>query len=231
MRSIKLTDQVVCPDGCEAFEADRWTFINAQQDPELKEAILGGELNLFCCPQCHSFFYGDSDLIYLDEEAELLVFAFSEKNRNQRKKLEEKMKHDYSLLKDTLFKQVRLDVGPMYVFGLEELKTLLLKEQARIEESQAIAAAAAALGMPVARLVPQWARENDFPLYTAAGTDETAKTFADSARKVLQEGLKSPLLKHFADQMQGDGAQAPKVYYEHTEKTQRSLKNHRPVRR
>ena len=231
MRSIKLTDTVSCPNGCENFEADRWTFINAKQNPELKDAILGGELNLFCCPQCHSFFYGDSDLIYLDEETELLVFAFSEKNRSKRKELEKKMQHDYELLKDTLFKQVQLDVGPIYVFGLEELKELLIKEQARMDESQAIAAAAATLGLKVARLVPQWAREHDFPLYTAAGTDETAKTFADSARKVLQEGLNSPLLKHFAEQMQGDGAQAPKVYYEHTEKTQRSAKNHRPVRR
>lgn len=230
MRSIKLEDIVTCPNGCEAFEAERWTFISAQQNPELKQAVLGGELNLFCCPQCHTFFHADTDLIYLDEEQELLVFAFAASSRAKRKALEAKMKQDYQLLKDTLLKQARLEFGPMCVFGLEELKQLLYKEQTRTDESQAIAAAAAALGMPVARLVPQWARENNFPLYTAAGTDETAKTFADSARKVLKSGLKSPLLKHFASQMQGDGAQAPKVYYADTEKTQGSAQNHRPVR-
>lgn len=228
MRSIKLTDTVTCPQGCEPFEAERWTFINATQDPELKEAILGGELNLFCCPECQSFFHGDTDLIYLDEEMQLLVFAFSSKNRRKRKELAAKMEQDYKLLKDTLFKQVHLDVGPMYVFGLEELKEVLLREQQRTDESQAIAAAAATLGFKVACLDPQWARENDFPLYTAAGADETAKAFAECARKVLQEGLRSPLLKRFADQMQGEGAQAPKVY-DDTKKTQRSLKNNRSV--
>ena len=222
MRSIKLTDTLTCPNGCEAFEADRWTFISATQNPELKEAILGGELNLFCCPECKTFFHGDTDLIYLDEEQELLVFVFSAANRAKRKELKAKMQQDYQLLKDTLFKQVQLDFGPMCVFGLEELKDLLAREQARTDESQAIAVAAAALGMQVARLVPQWARENNFPFYTAAGVDETAKSFAESARKVLRSGLKSPLLKHFADYMQGDGAHAPKVYYADTEKTQRS---------
>ncbi len=230
MRSIKLTETITCPNGCEAFEADRWTFINVTQNPELRDAVLGGELNLFCCPQCQTFFHGDTDLIYLDEEMQLLIFAFSAKNCRKRKQLMVKMQQDYQLLKNTLLKQVRLDMGPMCVFGLEELKEVLLREQQRTDESQAIAAAAACLGMKVACLDPQWAREHNFPLYTAAGTDETAKSFAGSARKVLESGLRSPLLKHFAEQMQGDGATAPKVY-DDTKKTQGSLKDHRPVRR
>ncbi len=229
MRSIKLTESIACPNGCEEFETDRWSFINVTHDPELKDAVLGGELNLFCCPQCHSFFYGDTDLIYLDEEAQLLIFVFSAQNKSTQKELVSKMKRDYEILKDTLFRQINLDFGPMYVFGLEELKEVVMQEENRSNESQAIAAAAAVLGLPVARLQPSWAREHDFPLYTAAGTDETAKTFADSARKVLESGLNSPLLKHFADYMQGDGAQAPKVYYDDTEKTPRNTKKYRSV--
>ena len=222
---------MTCPNGCETFEAERWSFVNATQDPDLKEAVLGGELNLLRCEHCHTFFHCDSDLIYLDEEAQLLVFVFSEKNRNKQKELVAKMQQDYQLLKDTLFKKLDLDFGPMYVFGLEGLKEVLEKEEQRNDESQVIAAAAAALGLKVARLVPGWAREHNYPLYTAAGTDETAKSFADSARKVLESGLQSPLLKHFAEEMEGVGAQAPKVYYDDTEKTQGSITNHRQVRR
>jgi len=229
MRSIKLTETITCPNGCEPFEAERWSFINVTQDPELKEAALGGELNLLCCEHCHTFFHCDADLIYLDEEAHLLIFVFAQENRSNKKELVAKMQQDYQLLKDNLFKQLNLDFGPMCVFGLEELKGVLEKEEQRNDESQVIAAAAAALGLKVARLVPEWARENNFPLYTAAGVDETAKSFADSARKVLESGLKSPMLKHFAEVMQGDGAQAPKVYYDDTEKTQRSTKNHRHI--
>lgn len=229
MRSIKLTESIVCPNGCEPFEAERWSFINAKQDPDLKAAILGGELNLLRCEQCHNFFHADTDLIYLDEEAQLLVFVFAQANRSKQTELVAKMQRDYQLLKDSLFKELHLDFGPIYVFGLEELKGVLEKEEQRNDESQVIAAAAAALGLKVARLVPAWARENNFPLYTAAGTDETAKSFADSARKVLESGLKSPMLKHFAEVMKQNGAVAPKVYYDDTEKTQRSIKNNRPV--
>ena len=121
------------------------------------------------------------------------------------------MERDYALLKDSLFKQIQLDFGPMYVFGLEELKEVVLCEQQRTDESEAIAAAAAALGMKVVRLAPQWAREHESPLYVAAGAEDTAGGYAAAARKVLKSGLKSPLLAHFAKIMEGDGAQAPEV--------------------
>ena len=220
-----------CPNGCEAFEAERWSFINVTQDPDLKEAILGGELNLLRCEHCNTFFHCDSDLIYLDEEAQLLVFVFSEKNRAKQKELVAKMQQDYQLLKDTLFKKMDFEFNPIYVFGLEGLKEVLEKEEQRNDESQVIAVAAAALGLKVVRLMPQWAREHNYPLYAAAGEDETAKSFADSAGKVLKSGLQSPLLKHFAQEMRGDGAQAPKVYYDDTEKTQGSAASYRQVRR
>ena len=229
MRSIKLTETITCPHGCEPFEAERWSFLNVTQDPELKEAVLGGELNLVRCEHCHTFFHSDADLIYLDEDAQLLIFVFAQSNRAKQKELVTKMQQDYQLLKDSLFKKLNLDFGPMYVFGLEELKEVVEKEEQRNDESQVIAAAAAALGLQVTRLAPQWAREHNYPLYTAAGVDETAKSFADSARKVLESGLQSPLLKHFAEEMKGDGAEAPKVYYDDTEKTQGSFTNHRQV--
>lgn len=211
MRSIKLNQTLTCPNGCEPFDADQWTFVNVSANPELKDAVLGGELNLFYCPQCNTFFHGDNDFVYLDEQASLLIFVFSDKNQKDKGELLAKMQHDYEQLRDSVFKQLNLDFGPMCVFGLEELKEVVEQEQQRTDESEAIAAAAAALGLKVARLKPEWARERGFPLYTAAGTDETAASYAGSARKVLKSGLKSPLLKHFAEQMEGGGAQAPEV--------------------
>lgn len=212
MRSIKLNQTLTCPNCAESFDAEQWSFVRVTQNPELKDAALGGELNLFCCPHCSAFFYGENDFVYLDEQASLLIFVFSDKNQKDKRELLAKMQHDYEQLRNSVFKQLNLDFGPMCVFGLEELKEVVEKEQQRTDESEAIAAAAAALGLKVARLKPEWARERGFPLYTAAGTDETAASYADSARKVLKSGLKSPLLKHFADKMEeGGGADAPEV--------------------
>ena len=150
-------------------------------------------------------------MIYLDEQAGLLVFVFSDKNRQNQKELLEKMQRDYALLKDNLLKQLKLDVGPLCVFGLEELKDVVQKEQQRTDESEAVAAASAALGLKVARLHPQWAREHESPLYVPAGTDGTAQAFAVAARKVLEGGLKSPLLEHFAKLMEGGRGKAPDI--------------------
>lgn len=211
MRSLKFSETVMCPNGCEPFEADRWSFVNVTQNPELKDAVLGGELNLFCCPQCGAFFHGDTDLIYMDEQAGLLVFVFSAKNRKDQKALREKMQQDYAVLKDNLLKQLKLDLGPLSVFGLEELKETVQREQRRTDESEAVAAASAARGFKVARLHPQWARENDAPLYVPAGTDGSSSAFAAAARKVLGGGLKSPLLEHFAQLMEKEKAAVPQT--------------------
>ena len=62
-----------------------------------------------------------------------------------------------------------------------------------------------------AYLHPQWAREHESPLYVPAGTDGTAQAFAVAARKVLEGGLKSPLLEHFAKLMEVGRVKAPDI--------------------
>ena len=56
MKSIKSSGRIACPEGCEGFEAEFWTLIGADEDEGLKQALLGGELNLFRCPECGKFF-------------------------------------------------------------------------------------------------------------------------------------------------------------------------------
>ena len=79
MKSIRNESAAHCPSGCEPFEVEYWSLIRADQNPDLKESILGGELNLVRCPECGTYFHHDEDLLYLDIPAELLVFVFSKK--------------------------------------------------------------------------------------------------------------------------------------------------------
>ena len=46
MKSIKAEGQARCPNHCEQFDVEYWSFVRADQDPDLKTAALGGELNL-----------------------------------------------------------------------------------------------------------------------------------------------------------------------------------------
>ena len=105
-----------------------------------------------------------------------------------------------------------MDYPPISVFGLEALKNILQEEEKNGFESEAIAAAAAVQGFSVARLKPSYARQHHFPLYVPAPAQgQSANDYAVTAVKVLQSGLASPLLRHFADKMSEDGAEAPTV--------------------
>lgn len=210
MKSIKNSAAVCCPNRCEEFEVEYWSLISADQDPDLKSAALGGELNLVQCPTCGAFFHHDGDLIYFDAPAELLVFIFAEKNRAQEKELRARMQRDYEIIKNTLAKQLHIDFSPVCVFGLEALKHLLQEEEKKSFESEVIAASAAEQGFSVVRLKPSYAREHHFPQYVPAPKKgKTANAYAVAASQVLKSGLKSELLLHFKDQMSQEGAIAP----------------------
>ena len=154
MKSIKNEAAARCPNHCEPFDVEYWSLVSADQDPDLKSAALGGELNLVQCPQCGTFFHHDGDLIYFDAPSELLVFVFSEKDRQREPELLARMQKDYQLIKNTLLKQLNMDYPPVSVFGLDALKEILHKEETLSYESEAVAATAAALGMKVVRLKP-----------------------------------------------------------------------------
>ncbi len=212
MKSIKNSAAVSCPNHCEEFDVEYWSLISADQDPDLKTAALGGELNLVQCPTCGAFFHHDGDLIYFDAPAELLVFIFAEKNRPQEKELRARMQQDYEIIKNTLAKQLNIDFPPVCVFGLDMLKHLLQEEEKNSFESEAVAASAAAAGFEVVRLKPSYAREHHFPYYVPAPQGKaTPNGYAVSAAKVLKSGLKSRLLTHFKDQMSQEGVATPLV--------------------
>ena len=212
MKSIKNEAAVCCPNHCEPFEVEYWSLISAEQDPDLKTAALGGELNLVQCPHCGTFFHHSGDTIYFDVPAELLVFVFAEKYVSQAQELTVRMQRDYALIKETLAKQLDIDYPPVCVFGLEELKRLLQEEEKNSFESEAIAAAAAAAGFAVARLKPSYAREHHFPYCVPAPrSGKTANAYAVAASKILKTGLKSPLLLNFKDQMSQEGGAIPAI--------------------
>ncbi|MBR4355419.1 MAG: hypothetical protein IKP96_02440 [Elusimicrobiaceae bacterium] len=212
MKSIKNEAVVSCPNHCEEFEVEYWSLISADQDPDLKTAALGGELNLVQCPVCGAFFHHDGDFIYFDAPAELLVFVFAEKNRSNEVELRQRMQRDYETIKNTLEQQLHMDYPPVCVFGLEALKELLREEEKYSFESEAVAASAAAAGFHVVRLKPSYARANHFPYYVPAPEgNPSPNDYALAASKVLKSGLQSTLLLNFKDQMSQEGVSIPLV--------------------
>ena len=209
MRSLQNETAAHCPNECEPFDVTYWSLVRADQNPDLKSAILGGELNLVRCPECGTYFHHDGEIIYFDAPAELLVFVFSPKDKPREHELKDKIEHDYQIIKNSLLKDAHLNYPPLCVFGLDELQHLLHHEEELTAESEVVAAASATQGFEVARLKPSYARENHFPLYVPAAKEATANGYAVAAAHVLKSGLNSALLLHFKDKMSEDGAQLP----------------------
>ena len=105
-----------------------------------------------------------------------------------------------------------MDYPPILVFGLDELKELLLRMEELTAESEVIAAASAAEGFSVVHLKSSYAREHHFPFYVPVlANATTANDYAVAASKVLKSGLKSKLLLHFKDKMSQEGASLPEL--------------------
>ena len=74
MSTAKL-EQIRCPCG-EGFEADLYNSINAEDDPDLKESLVCGEINVVCCPKCSQIFYAEHFVLYHDPSVELIAFVY-----------------------------------------------------------------------------------------------------------------------------------------------------------
>ena len=210
MRSLQNEAAAHCPNECEPFDVTYWSLVRADENEDLKAAILGGELNLVRCPECGTYFHHDGEIIYFDAPAQLLVFVFSPKDKSREHELKEKIEHDYQIIKNSLLKDVHLNYPPISVFGLEELQKLLQHEEEITAESEVVAAAAATQGFEVARLQPSYARQHHFPLYVPAPANgQTANDYAVAAAKVLKSGLNSTLLLNFKDKMSQENTPAP----------------------
>lgn len=212
MKSIRNEAPACCPNACEPFDVEYWSLVRADEDPDLKQAALGGELNLVRCPECGTYFHHKGELIYFDAPSELLVFVFAKDSKEKQAQLRARMEKDYGIIKNTLLEQLNMDYPPVLVFGLDELKELLHHTEECAAESEVIAAASAIEGFSVVRLKPSYAREHHFPSYVPVlANTTTPNDYAVAASKVLKSGLKSKLLLHFKDKMSQEGATLPKL--------------------
>lgn len=187
MKSIKGEGSANCPNGCEPFDAEFWSLIRGDIDAELKEALLGGELNLIRCPECGMFFYHDRNIIYFDPSSELLALVSPNGSKGDFEKIKEKMKQDFILLKTNL-KSLSINYDPFYLSGLEELKAMLEYEDKITWESEVVAAYSAQKGYKIAALKRAEARLKGYPFYIPVEGDEYCKeSVIKASKEVLKE--------------------------------------------
>ncbi len=119
---------VTCEQCDKEFKGTIWTSINAKEDPELKEMLLGGELNILFCPECsHTFFY-EHFLLYLDPKLDLAAYVYPPDDETQQKDLEIMMKISFDDAQATFEPKDRMKSKPYLMFGLDELQRKIREE-------------------------------------------------------------------------------------------------------
>jgi hypothetical protein len=170
-----------------AFETDAWSFIRGDQDPDLVEAIIGGELNLAQCPHCSVFFFAECPMVYLDKKSELLAFIFPQSYAREKEKWQKKMQDDFKILQEGLFKEMKIDYEPILLFGPQSIKKLLKDERDIQEEVEVINCLADELGLKIQPVKPSRARKNGFS-YTLPYEGEkcNTKSALSASHKILK---------------------------------------------
>ncbi|MFN0118176.1 MAG: CpXC domain-containing protein [Elusimicrobiota bacterium] len=127
--SVIVPKDVVCPECQYPNQTEVWSSISVHEDPELRDILLGGELNMTQCESCKEFFYAESFLLYHDKTAELFAFVYPFDHASEKEKWIAKTKEDFSKLRFPISEDenneeaITLDYAPLTFFGLDDLIT------------------------------------------------------------------------------------------------------------
>jgi hypothetical protein len=187
--SLSSQEEIRCPCG-EVFEADIWNSINAVEDPELKDAIINGEINIVSCPRCGQIFYAEHFLLYHDSENELLAFVYPSSFVADAEHWQKKMEEDFKKATEEIMPEGIMTYKPILMFGLDSLVELIRDEQELEDESSVLKYFAESYDLSILDIKPYFARANKIPR-----TLPVSKAKDLDMRAEIIEGIKV-LLKH-----------------------------------
>jgi hypothetical protein len=161
MSTAKL-EEICCPCG-EIFEAELWNSIDVKRNPELKEMLIAGEINVVCCPACHEIFYAEHFILYHDPDDELLAFVYPLSFANQYSYWKQKMNEDFSKAMDAFPEEEKINYEPVLLFGLNSLVQIINRDTEEKDEVAILRHMAEELGLSTINLKPSLTRMKNMP--------------------------------------------------------------------
>lgn len=122
--SIEREYTLICACG-RMFHANLYDTVNVTADPELRQSILQGRLNVVQCPRCHRESYIDKPFLYHDMERDLLLFIYPEVCAWEEATLREEIRqHAGRMAHQQVVGRKRIDL----LFGIHRLVACLLAQ-------------------------------------------------------------------------------------------------------
>ncbi|HEY4001036.1 MAG TPA: CpXC domain-containing protein [Candidatus Xenobia bacterium] len=106
---------VRCQCGHE-FSTTLVDSINVRQEPDARERLLRGQLNVLECPMCHSRFHVPRPILYHDADRRILVWCYPPTDPEEQKRIME----EHRSLISRQFAMLPPDLRPRkvrYIFG------------------------------------------------------------------------------------------------------------------
>jgi hypothetical protein len=189
--SISNIEEITCPCG-EVFEAELLSAISVGDNPDLKEALISGEINLVSCPKCGQMFYAECFILYHDSANELIAFVYPLSFQNQAAQCKEKMQQEFSRAVSNFEEEQKRKINyePFLIFGIEDLALLLKTEQEIEDEEMILTHIAPKISLDTLKFAPSLARKYSIPkvlpiLKTAQGAPD-ASCVAEALKILLK---------------------------------------------
>lgn len=119
--SYLVQQESVCTHCQYPNEVEVWSIINVKSDPELRDILLGGELNMAECASCKEFFYAEHFLLYHDPAYELMAFVYPHSYADDKPQWEKKTAEDFARTQADTMPADRQNYFPVTLFGLDQL--------------------------------------------------------------------------------------------------------------
>ncbi|MBV9080013.1 MAG: hypothetical protein JO102_02720 [Elusimicrobia bacterium] len=161
--SYLAEQEINCPYCKHPQTAELWSVINVREDPELKDLLLGGEVNVVDCEACHEAFFAEHFLLYHDPDNELMAFVFSTNDRENREAMTEKARADFYRGQNELPEAERLAYEPFTFFGFDELLAFVENDEEVGLQGEVVEAISQESRLPVRKLRPSVARRQNLP--------------------------------------------------------------------
>jgi len=149
---------ITCPQCGEEFKGVVWTAIHANQDPELRDLLLGGEINLLMCPECSHVAYQDHFILFQDPAAELIAYIYPMSHQADEDFLRTATVANFKEAQAVYPPKDQKDYDPLLVFGLETFVKMMQAEDLLAAQSQIAQALCKENGIPFTMLRPYEAR-------------------------------------------------------------------------
>lgn len=184
--SFLIEEEMECPACKYPNKVEVWSVVNVKEDPELKDILLGGEMNMAECTSCKHVFYAEHFIIYHESDRELMAFVYPFSYRPDAKKWEEKTAADFAVFQQDSTEP--LTYKPVTIFGLDELVQLVQSEEEMSIQGEIVRTLAEEHHFPIETLKPAQARALKLPsvLPLAEGSGEVRERLKKGVDQLLE---------------------------------------------